>query len=54
MINGPGDFLYIPEGVPHQAVNLSDQEQAVGLVARNCASEQEDVQLYQPDQGPNP
>ncbi|GGO76113.1 cupin [Marinobacterium nitratireducens] len=46
VINGPGDFLYIPENVPHQAVNLSDTEPAVGLVARNCAGEQEDVQLY--------
>jgi len=48
VINEPGDFLYIPEGVPHLAVNLSDSEEAVGLVARNSAGEQETVQLYRP------
>lgn len=29
-VHGPGEFLYIPEGVVHVAVNLSDTE---GLVA---------------------
>jgi uncharacterized RmlC-like cupin family protein len=45
---GLGDFLFIPPGVPHQALNLSTTERAVGLVARNDSSEQENVVLYDP------
>ena len=48
VVTEPGDFLFIPAGVPHQAVNLSAAERAVGLVARNNASEQERVVLYDP------
>jgi uncharacterized RmlC-like cupin family protein len=41
-----GDFLFVPPGVPHQAVNLSDSEPAVALIARNDANEQERVVPY--------
>ena len=41
-----GDFLFVPPGVPHQAVNLSDTERAVALIARNDAGEQERVVPY--------
>jgi uncharacterized RmlC-like cupin family protein len=47
VITEAGDFLYIPSGVPHQPVNLSQTEQAVGLVARDDAAEQERVLPYQ-------
>jgi uncharacterized RmlC-like cupin family protein len=45
-INGPGDFLYIAPGVPHQPRNLSATEPAVAIVARNDAEEQERVIPY--------
>lgn len=47
-INEAGDFLYIPAGVPHQPVNLSDTEPARAIVARTDANEQESVVLYDP------
>ncbi|GAA5157283.1 cupin domain-containing protein [Viridibacterium curvum] len=48
-INREGDFLFIPAGVPHQPVNLSNSEAAIALVARNDANEQESVRAYIPD-----
>jgi uncharacterized RmlC-like cupin family protein len=42
---GPGDLLYIPPGVPHVPINLSDTAPAVGLVARTDPNEQESVEL---------
>ncbi len=48
VINGEGDFIFIPPGVPHQPRNLSDTEPALAIVARNNANEQETVQLYRP------
>jgi uncharacterized RmlC-like cupin family protein len=47
VINGPGDFLFIPADVPHQAINLSDTEPAQAIVARNDPNEQENVIPYQ-------
>jgi len=49
VINQSGDFIFIPAGVPHQPVNLSDTEEAIALVARNDPNEQESVQVYKPD-----
>ena len=46
-VNEPGDFLFIPAGVPHQPRNLSDTEPARALVARNTANEQESVVAYE-------
>lgn len=46
IITEKGDFLYIPPGVPHQPVNLSDMEPALAIVARSIATEQEPVVLY--------
>ena len=43
-----GDFLFIPPGLAHQAVNLSATERAVAVVARNIAGEQETVVPYDP------
>lgn len=44
----PGDFLFIPPGVPHQPVNLSDREPARAIVARNNPSTNEEVVFYDP------
>jgi uncharacterized RmlC-like cupin family protein len=40
----PGDFFYIPAGVPHQPYNTSN-EPAVVLIARTDPNEQESVQM---------
>jgi uncharacterized RmlC-like cupin family protein len=42
-----GDFLFVPPGVPHQAVNLSETEPAVALIARNDARDAERVVAYE-------
>ena len=39
----PGDFIYIPSGVPHLVINGSDSEPTVAVLARNDGREQEDV-----------
>jgi uncharacterized RmlC-like cupin family protein len=49
VINQQGDFIFIPEGVPHQPVNLSSTEEAIALVSRNDPNEQESVQIYKLD-----
>jgi uncharacterized RmlC-like cupin family protein len=41
----PGDFLYIPPGVPHVPVNASSTEPAAAVVARTDPNEQESVVL---------
>lgn len=48
IVSEAGDFLYIAEGVPHQAINLSNTEGAMAVVARNVANEQESVVPYDP------
>ena len=48
VINGVGDFLFIPPDVPHQPINMSDTEPAQAIVARNDPNEQESVVPYDP------
>ncbi len=43
LLAGPGDFIYIPTGLPHLVINPSDAEPAVAVLARTDANEQEDV-----------
>jgi len=50
VVNEEGDFIFIPEGVPHQPRNLSDSEPAIAIVSRNDPNEQESVQLYLPNE----
>jgi len=50
VINEEGDFIFIPEGVPHQPRNLSDSKPAIAIVSRNDPNEQESVQLYFPNE----
>lgn len=45
-VNKQGDFIYIPAGVPHMPVNLSDVDDAIAIVSRNDANEQESVREY--------
>lgn len=46
IITGPGDFLFVPPGLPHQAINLSPDQPAQAIVARNDAGERERVLPY--------
>jgi uncharacterized RmlC-like cupin family protein len=48
VVNGPGDFVFVPPGLPHQARNLSDTEPARAIVARNDPYESEQVMAYLP------
>lgn len=45
--NGPGDFIFIEPGVPHEVFNLSDAEPVVAVVARSDASEWENIVTYE-------
>jgi uncharacterized RmlC-like cupin family protein len=47
VVTEEGDFLFVPPGVPHQAVNMSESEPAVALIARNDASDAERVVPYE-------
>jgi uncharacterized RmlC-like cupin family protein len=40
---GPGDFIYIPDGVPHVVLNPSETEAAVAVLARTDPEAQESV-----------
>lgn len=42
---GPGDFIYLGVGVPHQPFNVSDTEPVRFIVARTDPNEQESVVL---------
>ena len=44
VISQAGDFLFVPPGVPHEAVNLSDTAPARAVVARNHPAEQDRVE----------
>jgi uncharacterized RmlC-like cupin family protein len=45
LTSNAGDYVFIPAGVPHVAVNASQGEEAVAILARTDASEQESVVL---------
>jgi len=46
VISEAGDFLFVPPGVPHEAINLSASEPARAVVARNDPAEQDKVEPY--------
>jgi uncharacterized RmlC-like cupin family protein len=46
VVSEAGDFLFIPPGQPHEAINLSHTEPARAIVARNDPAEQENVVPY--------
>jgi uncharacterized RmlC-like cupin family protein len=41
LVARPGDFLFIPDGVPHLPANASATEPALAVLARTDANEQE-------------
>lgn len=51
VVNGPGDFLFIPPDLPHMPVNISDTETAEAIVARTDPNDQESVVPYDPASG---
>ncbi len=48
VVSEAGDFLFVPPGVPHAAINLSATEPARAIVARNDPAEQDKVAPYVP------
>jgi uncharacterized RmlC-like cupin family protein len=48
IISEAGDFLFVPPGVPHEAINLSTTEPARAIIARNDPAEQDKVVPYTP------
>jgi len=48
VVSRAGEFLFIPPGVPHEAINLSAAEPARAVVARNDPAEQDKVQPFVP------
>jgi uncharacterized RmlC-like cupin family protein len=45
MTFGPGDYIYIPAGVPHVPINPSATEHCIAVIARTDPNEQESVVL---------
>lgn len=46
VVSRAGEFLFVPPGVPHEAVNLSATQPARAVVARNDPAEQDRVQPW--------
>ena len=44
--NGPGDFIFIEPGIPHEVFNLSETDPVVAVVARSDAGEWENIVDY--------
>ncbi len=48
VVSRAGEFLFVPPGVPHEAINLSATEPARAVIARNDPAEQDKVEPYSP------
>jgi uncharacterized RmlC-like cupin family protein len=46
VVSRAGDFLFVPPGVPHEAINLSETVAARAVVARNHPAERDLVEPY--------
>lgn len=46
VVSRAGEFLFVPPGVPHEAINLSADMPARAVVARNHPAEQDLVQPF--------
>lgn len=46
VVSRAGEFLFVPPGVPHEAINLSVTMAARAVVARNDPAEQDKVQPW--------
>ena len=44
--NGPGDFIFIAPGIPHEVCNLSETEPVVAVVARSAPDEWDRIADY--------
>ena len=51
IVSEAGDFLFVPPGVPHEAINLSQSAPARAVVARNDPAEQDKVEPYESSAG---
>ncbi len=51
VVSQAGDFLFVPPGVPHEAINMSATEPARAVVARNHPAEQDRVEAFVPEPG---
>jgi uncharacterized RmlC-like cupin family protein len=51
-LHGPGEFIYVPEGVVHVAVNLSDTEELHAVETRTDPGFNDDVVLTPTYDGP--
>jgi uncharacterized RmlC-like cupin family protein len=47
VISEAGDFLFVPPGIPHEAINLSPTAPARAIVARNDPAEQDKVEPFE-------
>lgn len=52
VVSKAGEFLFVPPGVPHEAINLSATEPARAVVARNDPAEQDRVEPFVPHPAP--
>lgn len=52
VVSRAGEFLFIPPGVPHEAINLSASQPARAVVARNDPAEQDKVRPFARPDGP--
>jgi uncharacterized RmlC-like cupin family protein len=52
VVSRAGEFLFVPPGVPHEAINLSATDAARAIVARNHPAEQDLVEPYVPQSPP--
>lgn len=46
VVSRPGEFLFVPPGVPHEAINLNRDMPARAVIARNHPAEQDLVEPY--------
>ena len=51
VISEAGDFLFVPPGVPHEAINLSATASARAVIARNDPAEQDKVEPFTGQRG---
>jgi uncharacterized RmlC-like cupin family protein len=49
VVSQAGDFLFVPPGMPHEAINMSATEPARAVVARNHPAEQDRVEAFVPE-----
>jgi uncharacterized RmlC-like cupin family protein len=51
VVSRAGEFLFVPPGVPHEAINMSATQPARAVVARNDPAQEDKVQPFARAQG---